>query len=321
MKKPVSRQKVAASGSGKAGRREFQDSLVRAIRDASPDGILVVDDQAKVVSLNQRFLDVWGIPSERVRGGRVGTVIGTPDQPVLAMAVDRVKDSKAFLRRVKELYADPGQDDHCEIALKDGRTLERHSTALRGARGRYFGRVWFFRDITARKQTETTLRDLASRDPLTGVANRRHFFERAAEEFARSRRYKRPLSILMLDIDHFKPINDRYGHQRGDEVLKVLCGMSKTRLRDVDLLARIGGEEFTVLLPETDAEGARIVAERLREFVAGLKVETEGAEIRWTISIGLAALLPSDTSSEDCLRRADKALYRAKDGGRNRVEQ
>ena len=320
MKKRPVRKKKSAPRRARTGRGEFQDSLIQAIRDASPDGILVVDDHGDVVSMNQRFLEVWGIPGDRVRGGRAGAVVGTPDRPILAMAVERVKDSGAFLRRVKELYADPTLDDHCEIELKDGRTLERHSTVLRGGSGRILGRVWFFRDITERKRTEQTLKELASRDPLTGVANRRHFFERAAEEHARSRRYGRPLTVLMLDIDHFKRINDRYGHTRGDEVLKTLCDTSRKRLREVDLLARIGGEEFAVMLPETDAEGARIVAERLRQSVAGLKVKTEGAEIRWTISIGAASLIPSDTAIEECLRRADKALYRAKERGRNRVE-
>jgi diguanylate cyclase (GGDEF)-like protein len=280
----------------------------------------VVDEHDDVVSMNQRFLDVWGIPSDRVRGGRARAVVGTSDRPILAMAVDRVKNPEPFLRRVKELYADPTLDDHCEIELKDNRTLERHSTVLRGGNGRYLGRVWFFRDITERKRTEQSLKDLASRDFLTGVANRRHFFERAAEEHARSRRYRRALSILMVDIDHFKRINDQYGHTRGDEVLKTLCEASRRGLREVDLLARIGGEEFAVLLPETNESGARIVAERIRQSVAGLKVRTEGAEIRWTISVGVAGLLPSDTAIEECLGRADKALYRAKEGGRNRVE-
>jgi len=320
MKKRTARRKKSVSGPAKARRAEFQDSLIEAIRDASPDGILVVDERNNVVSINKKFLEALGIPSSRVRSGRVSAVVGTSDRPILAMAVERVKDSEAFLRRVKELYADPTLDDHCEIELKDGRTLERHSTVLRGGNGRYLGRVWFFRDITERKRTEQSLKDLASRDFLTGVSNRRHFFERAREEHARSRRYEKPLSVLMLDIDHFKRINDCYGHARGDEVLKAFCEAGRSQLREVDLLARIGGEEFAVLLPETDASGARIVAERLRQFVAGLKVGTEGAEIRWTISIGVAALVPADATIEECLKRADKALYRAKEGGRNRVE-
>ena len=320
MKKRTVRKKKPVSGPAKTRGGEFQDSLIQAIRDASPDGILVVDEHDAVVSMNQRFLEVWRIPGDRVHGGRARAVVGTPDRPILAMAVERVKDSEPFLRRVKELYADPTLDDHCEIELKDNRTLERHSTVLRGGNGRYLGRVWFFRDITERKRTEQSLKELASRDPLTGVANRRHFFERAGEEHARSRRYERPLSILMLDIDHFKRINDRYGHTRGDEVLKTLCDATRSRLREVDLLARIGGEEFAILLPETNKAGARIVAERLREFVAGLKVKTEGAEIRWTISIGVAVRLPADTAIAECLKRADEALYRAKERGRNRVE-
>jgi diguanylate cyclase (GGDEF)-like protein/PAS domain S-box-containing protein len=313
-------QHESVSGSCEATSHEFQSSLVRAICGASPDGILVVDDKANVTSLNQRFLEVWGIPNYRVRGGQAAAVVGTPDQPILAMALERVKDSEPFLRRVRELYEDPNQDDHCEIELKDGRTLERHSTVLWSEQGRYLGRVWFFRDITARKQTEIVLREMALTDPLTGVANRRHFFARAKEEFGRARRYARPLSFLMLDMDHFKRINDRYGHARGDLVLKAFCDGCRALLRDVDLFARTGGEEFAVLLPETTLDGARVIAERLRQFTAGQKVETEGGEITWTISAGVAMSEPSDADLDACLQRADNALYRAKERGRNRVE-
>src|SRR5207253_1464274 len=109
------------------GRFEFQASLVRAINEASPDGILVVDATDTIVSHNRRFIDVWGMPEEY----RDGNSIGRSDQPILAMAVERVKNQAVFLARVKELYANPELDDHCEIELKDGRTLERHSTVLR----------------------------------------------------------------------------------------------------------------------------------------------------------------------------------------------
>lgn len=313
-------QHESMSISSEASSNEFQSSLVRAVCGASPDGILVVDDKANVMSLNQRFLDVWGIPNQRIHGGQTDTVVGTPDQPILAMAIERVKDAEAFLRRVKELYADPSQDDHCEIELKDGRTLERNSTVLWSEQGRCLGRVWFFRDITAHKQTEIILREMALCDPLTGVANRRHFFGRAKEEFGRARRHTCPLSIVTMDLDRFKGINDRYGHPRGDQVLETLCDGCKTLLRDVDLFARMGGEEFAVLLPDTDLAGAYVVAERIRQFAAGQKVVTEGAEITWTISAGVATLNPTDANIDDCLRRADNALYRAKGSGRNRVE-
>jgi diguanylate cyclase (GGDEF)-like protein len=203
---------------------------------------------------------------------------------------------------------------------KDGRTIERHSTVLRGENGKYLGRVWFFRDITAHRQTEAALRDLADHDPLTGVANRRFFLGRFTQEFARARRYERPLSMISFDIDHFKRINDKHGHAAGDEVLKSLCVTCAKLLREVDLLGRLGGEEFAVLLPETALEGAHLIAERLRQFVARQVVTVKNQTIQCTISAGVATLLAADTMIDDQLRRADEALYRAKNGGRNRVE-
>src|SRR5690606_13536511 len=151
----------------------------------------------------------------------------------------------------------------CEIALKDGRTIERHSVGLRGNDGRYLGRVWFFLDITERKRAERELRELALHDSLTGLPNRGHFAALAAAEMRRAQRYGRPLSVLMLDLDGFKGINDRYGHAGGDTVLKTVARRWTEALRKADLLARIGGEEFAVLLPETELEAARAVAERL----------------------------------------------------------
>src|SRR5437868_12025031 len=229
-----------------AGSLEFQRSLIRGILDASPDGILVVDQQNLVVLVNQRFFDVWDIPRE------APAVIGTQDQPILAMAVERVKHPETFLKRVRELYSHPTLDDHCEVELRDGRTLERHSTVLRSANEQYLGRVWFFRDITQRKRTEATLRDLATHDPLTGVSNRRYFFDRAHKEFARARRYPSHFSLIAIDLDHFKDINDRYGHAAGDEVLKAFCDVCREILRESDLFARVGGEDFAALLQNTD---------------------------------------------------------------------
>jgi diguanylate cyclase (GGDEF)-like protein len=238
----------------------------------------------------------------------------------LKAATERVRDSEAFLRRVRELYANPDAEDACEIELKDGRTLERHSVGLRGGVNQYLGRVWFFRDISERRKNEARLRELARRDSLTGVSNRGHLFDRAADELLRARRYRRPLTVLMLDLDHFKLINDQHGHAAGDRVLRVACRRWIQLLRSMDLLGRIGGEEFAVLMPETDLEAGRAAADRLRAAVADRPISARGVQIHCTVSAGITVLRDDDKSVEEALRRADTALYRAKEAGRNRVE-
>ena len=303
------------------GELEFQASLIAAINEASPDGILVVDEHATIISHNQRFLDVWHISRQELGLQQESTsVAGKPDQPLLALVAARIKDTAAFIKRVKELYADPSQDDHCELELKDGRTLERHSTVLRGLSHQYLGRVWFFRDITERKRTEAALRVLAEQDPLTGVANRRVFFQRGCQELARMRRHGRPLSLIALDIDHFKGINDRHGHAIGDSVLKRFCEICRGALRDSDLLARLGGEEFGVILPETPLDGALVLAERLCQAVSRAPLLADGLHLCYTVSAGVTALACHDSCIDESLRRADEALYHAKRMGRNRVE-
>jgi diguanylate cyclase (GGDEF)-like protein len=298
---------------------EFEHCLVAAIHEASPDGILVVDGDDTIVSHNQRLLEVWGIDPADVPGSVEGDLAGLPDHRLLSRALEKVADRDGFLQRVHELYADPGLEDLSEIELTDGRTLERHSRALWGMGYRYLGRVWFFRDITERKNHERQLEELSNRDPLTGVANRRHFFERAEAELARSRRFSHELAFLMVDIDRFKGINDHWGHAAGDRVLRDLCAAAEEVLRREDLVGRLGGEEFAVLVPETGLDGAAALAERLRAHVAERKVPAERKAIRYTVSIGVAELAPGEGALEAALERADAALYAAKRAGRDRV--
>lgn len=157
-------------------------------------------------------------------------------------------------------------------------------------------------------------------DYLTGLANRRHFLTQAENELTRIQRYGGELSILMLDIDHFKQVNDTYGHKVGDIVLRKLAEVCKTTLRDVDLAGRIGGEEFAVLLPETDSRRAADVAERLRSALASSRVMLEGGfPLYFTVSLGVATLADKDTNVDTLLNQADLALYQAKNEGRNRV--
>lgn len=160
---------------------------------------------------------------------------------------------------------------------------------------------------------------LATVDHLTGAANRRHFMVRCEAEIARNRRYGRPASILMLDIDHFKSINDTYGHAAGDAVLAVVGDVLRDMVRQIDIWGRMGGEEFAILLVETPLPGAAIVAERIRERFAKTSVDYEGKKIEFTVSIGCTAFWRDDMALDDGLRVADQLMYQAKQAGRNRV--
>ena len=174
-------------------------------------------------------------------------------------------------------------------------------------------------DVTALKESEERLRHLSITDSLTGVSNRRHFVEAAEQELARSRRYGRPASLLMLDIDHFKSINDTHGHAVGDEALRTFTTACRSLLRENDLLGRTGGEEFAILLPETDIAGARMVAERIRRRTAELTLPAGTETVRFTVSIGVACCAAGTRGVDAMLSSADEALYRAKAAGRNRV--
>jgi diguanylate cyclase (GGDEF)-like protein len=161
---------------------------------------------------------------------------------------------------------------------------------------------------------------LATTDSLTGVANRRHFIEQLEMELAHVIRFGRPAAFLMVDIDHFKSVNDTYGHATGDAVLRHFTELAKQRLRRVDLLGRLGGEEFGILLPGTDSTGAVLFAERFRRYVADTPAQSGDGPIPFTISIGIAMFNSRDVAADSIMARADMALYRAKAHGRNRVE-
>jgi len=156
-------------------------------------------------------------------------------------------------------------------------------------------------------------------DALTQIFNRRYFNEALDREFNRSRRYGRALSLIAFDIDHFKRVNDTYGHLAGDNLLRQLAAAVKQRLRREDVFARTGGEEFGVLLPEVGLDGARATADKVRRIVEVTPVKHEQQLIGCAISVGVATLGDSDVSGEELYRRADQRLYEAKQGGRNRV--
>lgn len=181
------------------------------------------------------------------------------------------------------------------------------------------GRIWLFRDVTAEIRHTETLRTMAETDALTGLANRRRFEASAAAALADAGSDGLPLALLMLDIDHFKSVNDRFGHATGDAVLRAVAGRCRAVLKAADLMARLGGEEFVVLMPGVTAGEASAAAERLRATVAASPVVADGNAVDVRISLGVTALRDGDAALQPLLERADAALYTAKRTGRDKV--
>ncbi|WP_417787853.1 diguanylate cyclase [Stutzerimonas xanthomarina] len=175
---------------------------------------------------------------------------------------------------------------------------------------------------TNRRQLQAAnqeLQRLSSTDRLTGLFNRGHWEEMLRQDYARHRRYERNAALVMFDIDHFKKINDSYGHQAGDAVIQQTAELVRQSMRDADIAGRYGGEEFVVLLPDTDSEGALTFAERLRQSIEAHEVVHDGHSIRFTVSLGIADLSEPTSGYAQLIERADNALYSSKAAGRNQV--
>jgi diguanylate cyclase (GGDEF)-like protein len=206
-------------------------------------------------------------------------------------------------------------DGHWLWLLARGRAVERddQGRAVRVAGVRI--------DISRLKQAELALEQLAYIDSLTGALTRRRFLDLAQVEWARAQRHGQPVALLMIDLDHFKTVNDRWGHAGGDTVLRAFAATAGEVLRGSDLLGRVGGEEFAVLLPQTDRDGAMVLARRLQQLVHANPVLLAQGMAAYTVSIGVAAAEPGAPGGrvEALMQAADTALYRAKGQGRNLV--
>jgi len=182
-------------------------------------------------------------------------------------------------------------------------------------------------DITTLKNSEQKLlaakalaEEHASKDELTNLYNRRAFFEQGKQLFKQARRYPQHISVMMIDIDHFKSINDNHGHTVGDNVLKAIGGLLQNTVREADILARIGGEEFAVILPQTGVEEASTLAERIRQRIEAVDIQHDTLQIKITASFGIAACMAEGDDLDRMLTKADDALYIAKKKGRNQVK-
>ena len=209
-----------------------------------------------------------------------------------------------------------------EQPCKDGMTIWTETTArlMYDEYGKQIGLVGTSRNITERKLLQEKLRQQATTDELTGIANRRYFLDAGQSELKRSLRLQRMLSIVLIDIDRFKYINDTFGHAAGDQVLIAFSQECIKHIRTMDLFARIGGDEFTILLPETDLAQACEVVERVRVALAAMQLNLNGKLVTLSLSAGISCLQGDHESLDSMLGRADRALYKAKEGGRDRVE-
>lgn len=266
------------------------------------------------VSRNERWAAMLGYSHEEMQQTtKQWTDFVHPDDREFAWAsINNVLEGRTTTHKLE--YRMLHKDGSFRWILDQAKVMERdeHGKAVR--------MCGTHTDVTERKGLEQELTHQAHIDYLTGVHNRRYFMERAEHELRRVNRNGNHLSILMLDIDHFKLINDRYGHKVGDLVLKMLAEVCQAALRDIDILARMGGEEFAVLLPETESSLAVDVARRLQDSISKARLPLEGElAIKIQVSIGVASMTSPYDNIDILLHRADTALYEAKNTGRNRI--
>jgi diguanylate cyclase (GGDEF)-like protein/PAS domain S-box-containing protein len=296
--------------------RSYEDELyqqkeyLQAIFEAEPECVKIIAPDGSLVDMNPAGLKMLEVDdlNEAKKIGLIGFVDADYRQAFIDLHARVCAGNSGMLE--------------FPITGKKGtvRWLETHATPLRDNKNNGISLLGVTRDITERKSFQQELERQAHIDFLTGVNNRGYFMQLAESELARAKRYGSDLSMLMMDIDLFKQINDRHGHKVGDHVLKKLAEVCREVLRDVDIIGRVGGEEFAILLPETDrAEGAN-VAERLRVAIANARIPMEsGLPIQLTVSIGVSSLLGKDDNLDVLSSQADKALYEAKKTGRNKV--
>lgn len=281
---------------------ELSEMRFRQLADAAFETI-IIHSEGLIVDCNEAAVELYGLSKEELIGKRVVDLVDPP----------RPKEAEDWTMHATDKAI---EGVHLRGGGKVPVEVRSRAIQLKGDAAL----VTAVRDITAHKQMEAYLKNIANSDALTGVGNRRYFLEEGRKEFARSKRYGQSLSLVMMDIDKFKNINDTYGHDIGDIALKALARICVDTLRTSDLFARLGGEEFAAVLPCTELEGAVQLAERLRICVEEMVTPSTKGDIRYTISMGVTQMLGDEGEDiEIMLNRSDKGLYQAKEGGRNRV--
>jgi diguanylate cyclase (GGDEF)-like protein len=286
--------------------------VLRNALDDMPEGVLLLDANLKVQFLNKKVRKYFSVTVEQLaaRPSYGELIANAPHASDHGVPTEKL--GEYFAGRIEAVRsANPAIRD---AETPDGRRIRVHCAVTPSG-----GRMMTYCDVTDLIRNAELLEKLATIDSMTGLYNRRHFLALAEAEWSRFQRYQRPLSMLMIDIDHFKSVNDRYGHAVGDQAIISVATACQQGKRGSDVVGRLGGEEFAILLPETDVAQAAVVAERVRESVAGHVLSVHDVQFKLTISVGIAAATASMSGTDALLRAADQALYQAKSGGRNRL--
>ncbi len=287
-----------------------QEAWINAVLPgASSHGQLLLDLDGRIRS--------WTPAMQQLTGFAEALVIGQPYSTLFApdaMTADRMSDRLDEVNQTGLSFAEG------RMRRADGSGFWGHSVLMRAeASPGGDGYMLLVRDISDHRETIDSLLKAATSDQLTGVSNRRALYEAAEIEFSRHARKPRAISLMMLDIDHFKQVNDTCGHPFGDQVIRNLATVLLKSVRTIDIVARIGGEEFAVLLPSTDMAMAMHIAERIRGNVAQQRVSFGQHTLDYRVSIGVASVTGDTRNIDELLMAADSALYDAKRGGRDRV--
>lgn len=283
--------------------KQFSDDIINSL----PGIFYMLNEHGRFVRVNPQFSDVTGYSRSEILD-------------MTALDFFDGEDRERIAARIAEVFENGESWVEADLVVKDGRKIPYYFTGHRTAFSSKSYLVGLGTDISERRKLELELVRQARMDMLTNLPNRRHFLDLAGQELVRANRYGSLLSVLMIDLDEFKAINDEYGHHTGDKVLIKFAEICRQTMRGIDITGRIGGEEFAVLLPETDERRALDAAERLRQRVSEEAIESEvGKTFHFTASIGVATLSPASCDIDILLSAADKGLYEAKRSGRNRV--
>lgn len=294
----------------RAALAELEESKteLKAIFDQLPDIFYRTNMQGILTKMSPACYDILGYRQEEMLGTALSSYYKIPEERQ---------------KIVQAIIAGGGKATRVEAGLKhkNGSTVWISTSAFVrfGPDGQPIFIEGIARDVTEQKRMENQLITLSRTDGLTEAYSRGYFMDKSEEVINMMRRYQRPASMMVADLDHFKTINDNYGHHAGDLALKAFANICRQEIRESDILGRLGGEEFGLMLPETTIQHAEVLAERIRKAAAAIEITLDDQTIGITVSIGLAELSTDDASLDAVMRRADLAMYQAKARGRNRV--